>query len=467
MDLKHKATRAAIGAGFETAMNMSKNNPENAIVMINKIFSKYYSPVYGNEITEAFETLSNFLARTQNKWENFASHIFSDVDHRILKAMMLNLAYEGGYLGWNKSRKIAEENNCNVPFCILMDPGAYNPNTRVERFESDYKRPSYLTYEDIDSIMTQGKDLGIHFYLFSGSEPLLRKTDLFKLAKKHFDCMIHIFTNGKYIDQRFCDDVKECGNIILSLNIGGTMVGSQYVSESGFTPSMLGTMELMKRNKLAFGATLCWTEKNYKELISEEFIDTLIDKGCLWSWYYHYIPSSKNADVSFLPSPEHRAFMFKKIREMRDDENGKLLFPIDFHRDSEYFGGCMAGGKNYLHINSCGDVEPCVFIHFSSSNIHSDTLLESLKQPLFKAFKQSSDTNVKDNVNPYLACPIFKEDGDLAVAMKNTGSRLMQKSLFEKDAQLFDKYSKEWKPYAENLWNEQQELKQHHKEKKS
>ena len=30
-----------------------------------------------------------------------------------------------------------------------------------------------------------------------------------------------------------------------------------------------------------------------------------------------------------------------------------------------FVGGCIAGGKHYMHINANGDVEPCVFIHYS------------------------------------------------------------------------------------------------------
>jgi MoaA/NifB/PqqE/SkfB family radical SAM enzyme len=58
---------------------------------------------------------------------------------------------------------------------------------------------------------------------------------------------------------------------------------------------------------------------------------------------------------------------------------------MDFQNDGEYVGGCIAGGRNYFHINSSGDAEPCVFIHFSNTNIHDNSVLEMLQSPLFKA----------------------------------------------------------------------------------
>ena len=33
-----------------------------------------------------------------------------------------------------------------------------------------------LSYEDLDSIVTQGEKLGIYFYMMTGGEPLMRKT---------------------------------------------------------------------------------------------------------------------------------------------------------------------------------------------------------------------------------------------------------------------------------------------------
>ena len=46
---------------------------------------------------------------------------------------------------------------------------------------------------------------------------------------------------------------------------------------------------------------------------------------------------------------------------------------MDFQNDAEYVGGCIAGGRRYLHINANGDVDPCVFIHYSDSNIREKT----------------------------------------------------------------------------------------------
>lgn len=52
---------------------------------------------------------------------------------------------------------------------------------------------------------------------------------------------------------------------------------------------------------------------------------------------------------------------------------------MDFWSDGEYFKGCIAAGKHYLHISANGDIEPCAFIHYSDSSIKETSLLEACK----------------------------------------------------------------------------------------
>ena len=76
-----------------------------------------------------------------------------------------------------------------------------------------------------------------------------------------------------------------------------------------------------------------------------------------------------DAAVDLLPTKEQREYMYHRVREIRGFTGGKQIFAFDFQNDGEYVGGCIAGGRNYFHINANGDAEPCVFIHYSSANI--------------------------------------------------------------------------------------------------
>ena len=48
-------------------------------------------------------------------------------------------------------------------------------------------------------------------------------------------------------------------------------------------------------------------------------------------------------------------------------------------------------------------MEPCAFIHYSDSNIREKTLLEALKSPLFKAYRNGQPFN-NNHLRP---CPLL------------------------------------------------------------
>ena len=76
--------------------------------------------------------------------------------------------------------------------------------------------------------------------------------------------------------------------------------------------------------------------------------------------------------------------MKDRVREIRGLTGGKELYCIDFQNDGELAGGCVAGGRIYCHINAAGDVEPCVFIHYSSAiNVQrATTIIDAVKSGL-------------------------------------------------------------------------------------
>ena len=120
----------------------------------------------------------------------------------------------------------------------------------------------------------------------------------------------------------------------------------------------------------AFGISACYTSANFDSITSEEFFDSLIDMGVYFIWYFHYMPVGNDASPELMPTPQQRTEIYRRIRKFRAE---KPLFAMDFQNDAEYVGGCIAGGRRYLHINANGDVDPCVFVHYSDSNIREKT----------------------------------------------------------------------------------------------
>ena len=189
---------------------------------------------------------------------------------------------------------------------------------------------------------------------------------------------------------------------------------------------------------------------------SDEFFDLLIEHGCRYSWYFHYMPVGNEADVELMPTMEQREYIYKRIREVRAFEGGKPIMLMDFQNDGEFVGGCIAGGKNYLHINPNGDVEPCVFIHYSNVNIKEHSLLECLQQPLFMQYHD----NMPFNDNQLRPCPMLENPEMIKKMVEASGAHSTDMQAEEPVDSLIAKtipYAENWKPVADRLWKERQD----------
>lgn len=174
-------------------------------------------------------------------------------------------------------------------------------------------------------------------------------------------------------------------------------------------------MALLKQHHLPFGISACYTSVNYKDITSEKFYDLIMDLGAYFVWFFHYMPVGNDAAPELMPNPEQRAEVYRRIRAMRET---KGIFAMDFQNDAEYVGGCIAGGRRYLHINANGDVDPCVFIHYSDSNIREKSLLECLQSPMFMAYHD----NQPFNENMLRPCPMLENPEFIEKMVHETGA---------------------------------------------
>ena len=117
----------------------------------------------------------------------------------MLKTIALNLGFEAFVYGTKTIRKNREKYGCNVPWLILMDPTSACNLHCTGCWAAEYGHKLNLTFDEMDKVVTQGKELGVYLYMFTGGEPLVRKADLVKLCEKHNDCAFLAFTNGTLV----------------------------------------------------------------------------------------------------------------------------------------------------------------------------------------------------------------------------------------------------------------------------
>ncbi len=240
------------------------------------------------------------------------------------------------------------------------------------------------------------------------------------------------------------------GNFIPAISLEGFESATDQRRGNGVYRKATEAMELLKQKKLIYGISACYTSANFESITSEEFFDSLIEKGAYFIWYFHYMPVGNDASTELMPTPQQRTETYRRIRHYRAL---KPLFAMDFQNDAEYVGGCIAGGRRYLHINANRDIDPCVFVHYSDSNIREKTLLEALQSPMMMAYHDGQPFNE----NMLRPCPMLENPDKLREMVAKTQAHstdLQSPETAEHLCAKCDGYAQAWKPVADQLWEE-------------
>lgn len=431
--------------GLTKAFNHLYKDPEANLLEAMDWADKFSNGGFANQRAAIRKAISD----PSDPYYPYVRHILNDVDPEIVKTLIVNFFINGNLVGSPIQEELRQKYNCNIPWTILLDPTSACNLHCTGCWAAEYGNKLNLSYDEIDDIIKQGKEMGVYFYIYTGGEPLVRKDDLIRLCEKHDDCVFMAFTNGTLIDEAFADEMLRVKNFVPSISLEGSKEATDSRRGDGVYDKAVKAMKLLREKKLLYGISCCYTSENYDSITSEAYWDMMIEMGAYFVWYFHYMPVGNDASVELMPNPEQRELVYRRIREQRAR---KPLFAMDFQNDAEFVGGCIAGGKNYLHINANGDLDPCVFIHYSDSNIREKTILEALRSPLFMAYHDGHPFN--DNM--LRPCPMLENPELLREMVKKTGAKSTDLESPESVDHLCNKcenYAKHWKPKAEELWS--------------
>jgi len=433
--------------GMKTAYSYIEKDPEKNLPKLMAWVDRLAGdgPDSFQEQRDAFRTVINDPG---NNMYQLIMNIFRDVDNDVLKATFENFFLNANIIGWPIQEEMRKKYNCNIPWAILLDPTSACNLHCTGCWAAEYGNKLNLSFEEIDSIIQQGKALGVYMYIYTGGEPMVRRKDLIRLCEKHADCQFLTFTNATLIDEAFADDMLRVKNFIPAISLEGFETATDGRRGEGVYQKVIQAMQILKEKRLPFGISACYTSQNLDSISSDAFLDQLVEWGARFIWYFHYMPVGNDAAPALLPDPGQREQMYHRIREIRAT---KPIFAMDFQNDGEYVGGCIAGGRRYLHINANGDVDPCVFIHYSDSNVREKTLLECLQGPMFMAYHDGQPFN-ENHLRP---CPMLENPEKLREMVHRTGARSTDLQSPESVDHLCDKctsYAQCWKPEADRLW---------------
>lgn len=447
--MKKSIKEAAVSKTINQALNYISGNPEENIPKLVH-WVENLNHLIGAKWDNQIQVVSEAISSPDQNWYQYILNLYQDIDREVLKTTFQNFVVNASLIGYPRQRKLESELDCNIPWAILMDPtSACNLNC-TGCWAAEYGNQLNMTYEQMDDIIKQANELGTYFFLYSGGEPMVRKKDLIRLCEAHPDSQFTAFTNGTLIDEAFAHEMLRVKNFIPAISVEGFEEATDSRRGKGTFSHVERAMQILRDKKLPFGISCCYTSTNVEVIGSEEYFDQMVTWGAKFCWFFTYMPVGKEAVPELMVSAEQRKFMYEQVRKFRAT---KPIFTLDFWNDGEYSGGCLAGGRRYLHINANGDMESCAFIHYSDSNIKEKTLLETLQSPLFKEYRKGQPFH-DNHLRP---CPLLDNPGALTKVVEDSGAHSTDLQDPENVRELSEKckhVAEEWAVTADGIWDE-------------
>ena len=109
----------------------------------------------------SYEAARKMIQDPDNKWVQYLNRLLDEVDPHVLKTTALNLGFDAMLYGTKLMHESREKYQCNIPWLILMDPTSACNLKCTGCWAAEYGHLLNLSFEDMDRVITQGKELGI------------------------------------------------------------------------------------------------------------------------------------------------------------------------------------------------------------------------------------------------------------------------------------------------------------------
>ena len=387
MALKEFTVRQTAKRMLPLVSRMSDKDLEKVL----RVAGKFAPTEFSRSILSSLEELCHKQHPTIEFFRRFIRQTNPHVRERVMDSFVIRTHWYGSV----RREEIRKKEGLSVPYTFLISP-TMRCNLRCAGcYAGNYSMKDDLETEVIDRVLTEGKDLGIFFVTILGGEPFIRP-DLWDIYRRHSDITFHIYTNGTLVNKEVAGKLAELGNVITIFSLEGFEEETDARRGRGVFQKVMQGMDNLREAGVIFGYSVMVTSQNVGTIISDEFNDMLIEKGCLFGWHFLYIPSGIDPDVSLMPTAEQRELM--RLRGARRIREEKPIMVFDFWNDAPFVGGCIAAGRHFFHINSRGDVEPCIFVHLATDNVKQKSLKEILNSPYFRGIRSRQPYSCSGNL---------------------------------------------------------------------
>ncbi len=233
------------------------------------------------------------------------------------------------------------------------------------------------------SLLGEAMDLGISVVFLAGGEPLLRP-EILEVAAEFPKIVFPLFTNGTMVDDGWGIFLKKHRNIIPVLSLEGLPEDTEDRRGRGILARLDRAIDVFRKHRLFWAVSFTVTSVNFSATVNRALLERLTALDGRAFFFVEYVPIQEES-AGLVMTEEQKQEMVALVSEFR--RNVRALF-VMLPGDETEFGGCLAAGRGFIHVNAAGDVEPCPFAPYSDTDIRGGTLKQALGSKLLATIRE-------------------------------------------------------------------------------
>ncbi|MFM8725719.1 MAG: radical SAM protein, partial [Planctomycetaceae bacterium] len=274
-----------------------------------------------------------------------ARRMLLETDKRLLWKLIWNLGVRGS-LSVLRHRARMKKGIFFPPFLYVSIINSCNLRCQGCWVDVAHKQ-STIDLEAMNRLITEAKAQGNSFFGLVGGEPFMHP-EILEIIESHPDCYFQVFTNGHFITEEVAARLHRAGNVTPLISVeGNEIISDERRGRNGvFSKTLQGIRNCLKHNVMT-GVCTSLAKSNIDHLLTEEWLDRLIEMGVLYTWFHVYRPMGPDASTELCLTPEQQRRARQFVVDMRAK---KPIVIIDAYYDGEGRALCPAANGISHHI---------------------------------------------------------------------------------------------------------------------
>ena len=210
--------------------------------------------------------------------------------------------------------------------------------------------------------------MGNVFFGIVGGEPFMHP-HLLEMLADHPDCYFQVFTNGQFITDESAKELRQPRQRDAAHQRRGQRDRQRRTPRPGRRVQQddAGVQNCLK-HKVFTGVCTSLCQTNIDDLLTEKWVDRLIEMGVMYTWFHVYRPMGPDANPQLCLTPEQQL----QGAESSWWRCGRRSRSSSSTPTSTAKGRRCARPRPASRITSIpwGDIEPCPIMQFTKESIH-------------------------------------------------------------------------------------------------